>query len=114
VCDVGVLGDDCDGCICDGDIVSGRVLAVDTSNPVSNAVFYGRSAPTKLIGESSSTGFFTLENVCPESELIVTRPGFVDADVLVTSSYLLVNMSKTGRYVFLIFDVLIIHVFVIL
>ncbi|XP_060561874.1 cartilage intermediate layer protein 1-like [Ruditapes philippinarum] len=95
VCDVGVLDDDCDICFCDGEVVSGRVLAVDTSNPVSNAVFYWSSSPTKNLGESSSTGLFTLENMCPESELIVSRPGFVDAAVLVTTSYLLVNMSKT-------------------
>ncbi|XP_060595014.1 cartilage intermediate layer protein 1-like [Ruditapes philippinarum] len=93
-CIVGTLNDDCDTCECDGEVTNGRVCVFDTGNPVGNADFFSSTAPTKLLGQSNSTGFFTLENLCTNSELLVTRSGFVDQTVLIKSDYLIVNMTK--------------------
>ncbi|XP_060579023.1 cartilage intermediate layer protein 1-like isoform X2 [Ruditapes philippinarum] len=94
ICAKGNINDKCDACICEGSVLTGRVLAANTGHPVSNVAFYAITSPTDLLVESNSTGFFTLENVCTDTEILLSRPGFVDRTVRVTGAHMLVNMSK--------------------
>ncbi|XP_053392461.1 cartilage intermediate layer protein 1-like isoform X2 [Mercenaria mercenaria] len=93
-CTVGVLNTDCDTCLCDGMVITGRVRAVSTGNPISNAALYASTAPTKLIAQSNSTGFFSLDAMCTSTELLIIRNGFVDITVVVSDNNIEINMTK--------------------
>lgn len=97
VCSVGTLNSDCDMCICDGTIITGRVVAESSGNPVSNAALYARAAPTSILTTSNSTGFFALESTCESTELLVTRDGFVDTVTVASEAYVEITMPKIGN-----------------
>ncbi|XP_053392462.1 cartilage intermediate layer protein 1-like [Mercenaria mercenaria] len=93
-CAIGTLNTDCDTCICEGTTVTGRVSALTTGNPVSNAAFYASTAPLKVLTRSNSTGFFALNATCIATELLVVRDGFIDALVEVNNLYMEITMNR--------------------
>ena len=96
-CAVGTLNEACDTCVCESTVIEGRVLTT-FENPVGYAVLAEASAPSKMIAESNSTGFFALNATCLTSTVIVSREGFQDAVVEITKTNPTVYLELEGRY----------------
>ena len=90
------LNDACDTCICESSTIQGRVLSA-SGNPVSYADITTETAPTRVIAQSNSTGFFTLDDTCISTKVIVTREGFQDTVVELTATSQTIYMELEGE-----------------
>ena len=98
-CAVGRLNKACDTCVCESSNIQGRILST-TGNPVSYAALAEQSAPLRVIAESNSTGFFSLNETCNTSTVIVSRDGFQDAVVEITDAYQTIYMELEGTLLY--------------
>ena len=95
-CTVGMLNEACDTCICESPTIKGRVLST-AGNPVSYAALAAETTPLRIIAQSNSTGFFILGDTCINSTVIVTREGFQDTVVAITSAYQTIYVDFEGN-----------------
>ena len=99
VCSVGTLNDACDACVCESTVVHGRTVS-KAGNPIDGAVIVEESAPTKILAESNSTGFFTLTTTCFTSSILITRFGFQDKVTEIANEQLqVIEMDLEGSHV---------------
>ena len=92
------LNDACDTCVCLSSTIQGRVLSA-SGDPVSYADIATQTAPTRVIAQSNSTGFFNLDDTCISTMLIVTRDGFQDTVVDITDNNQTIYMKLEGELV---------------
>ena len=96
-CSVGTLNEACDTCVCESSTIQGRILS-SAGYPVSFADIATDTAPLTIIAQSNSTGFFILNNTCISSTVIVTREGFQDKVVQITSADQIIYLELEGRH----------------
>ncbi|XP_035685698.1 cartilage intermediate layer protein 1-like [Branchiostoma floridae] len=77
-CAVGSLNDACDTCICDNNVLNGRVT--DRRNvPLNNAEVFFAEKPWEAATTTNATGRFTLAGACSQGvEVMVKRSGYFD------------------------------------
>ncbi|XP_045210951.2 cartilage intermediate layer protein 1-like [Mercenaria mercenaria] len=93
-CTTGTLNEACDACICESVVTSGRVVSAKTRNPIGGAVIYDSDARQRSLTISNSTGFFTLNNTCTTTRLLVTREGFVNKEIEEMGTYVEIQLDK--------------------
>ena len=98
-CSVGILNAACDTCVCESSNIMGRILST-AGNPVSFASLAAETAPLRVIAQSNSTGFFSLDDTCITSTVIVTRDGFQDEIVQITAAYQTIYLDFEGKLSF--------------
>lgn len=91
-CLVGTLNDACDTCICESTTIEGRILST-AGNPIHGAVLAADTAPSRELAQTNSTGFFSLTATCLTSVIIVSRDGFQNKIVELSSTFQVIEMA---------------------
>ncbi|OWF37844.1 Cartilage intermediate layer protein 1 [Mizuhopecten yessoensis] len=93
-CTTGVLNADCTACECASNTVQG-IVRNHVNVPLNEASIAHASVPYKTLATTNETGGFVLDTTCEAVEVVITRAGYADVTVVVTSTTVTVQMSLT-------------------
>ncbi|KAL3886753.1 hypothetical protein ACJMK2_026726 [Sinanodonta woodiana] len=91
MCNIGILSDDCDRCVCSA-IVANRI--VDGENfPLSGVSVAEAAHPYNILAESDSSGTFTLNSSCPGTEIVLRKEKYQDKTVTISTKNVVITME---------------------
>ena len=96
-CVVGRLNDACDACICESTTVTGRVVTT-VGSPIGGATIAPDSAPHKILAQSNSSGFFSLNATCFTTTVLVSKQGYQERRAEITGNTQNIEMKKESKY----------------
>ena len=86
-CLKGTLNAECDACVCDDHVLTGRVQTTNNA-PIAGAKVALSETPYKALARTDEKGFFKALNVCADAnqELLISTAGFVPVKTVATVS----------------------------